>query len=59
VVTVAASILTAAYHMLQDGTTYQDLGSSHFERIDRGRATRRLVGRLQALGYDVELREAA
>lgn len=59
VVAVAASILTAAYHMLQDGTTYQDLGSSHFERIDRGRATRRLVGRLQALGYDVQLREAA
>ncbi len=29
---VAASILTAAYHMLRDGTFYQDLGASHFHR---------------------------
>ena len=27
---VAASILTAAYHMLKDGTFYQDLGADHF-----------------------------
>jgi transposase len=29
---VAASILTAAYHMLQQGVLYQDLGPEHFER---------------------------
>ena len=29
---VAASILTAAYHMLRDGTVYQDLGPDHFDR---------------------------
>ena len=29
---VAASILTAIYHMLQDGTLYQDLGADHFDR---------------------------
>jgi transposase len=29
---VAASILTAAYHMLRDGTFYQDLGANHFHR---------------------------
>jgi transposase len=29
---VAASILTAAYHMLKDGTFYQDLGAAHFDR---------------------------
>src|SRR5215218_3789972 len=29
---VAASILTAAYHMLRDGTFYQDLGPDHFSR---------------------------
>ena len=27
---VAASMLTAAYHMLKDGTLYQDLGADHF-----------------------------
>ena len=29
---VAASMLTAAYHMLRDGTFYQDLGADHFDR---------------------------
>jgi len=29
---VAASIFTAAYHMLRDGTLYQDLGDTHFNR---------------------------
>jgi transposase len=26
---VAASILTAIYHMLKDGTMYQDVGCNH------------------------------
>jgi transposase len=29
---VAASILTAVYHMLKDGTFYEDLGAAHFDR---------------------------
>jgi hypothetical protein len=29
---VAASILTAAYHMLKDGTFSEDLGAVHFDR---------------------------
>jgi transposase len=29
---VAASRLTAIYHMLTDGTTYKDLGAGHFQR---------------------------
>ena len=32
----AASILTAAYHMLRDGTFYQDLGAKHFHRVSAG-----------------------
>ena len=32
IVAVAASILTAIYHMIEDGTTYQGLGGNHFER---------------------------
>ena len=30
-VRVAASILTAAYHMLKNGTVYQDLGANYFD----------------------------
>jgi len=29
---VAASILTVAYHLLPDGTFYQDLGADYFRR---------------------------
>jgi transposase len=28
---VAASMLTAAYHMLKDGAFYRDLGANHFD----------------------------
>ena len=32
IMAVVASILTAIYHMLKDGTMYHDLGSDHFKR---------------------------
>ena len=52
---VAASILTAAYHMLRDGTLYQDLGTHHFERRDNLAQAKHLVARLHSLGYRAEL----
>jgi transposase len=52
---VAAAILTAAYHMLVDGTLYQDLGASHFDRNNQAANTKRLVTRLKNLGYDVQI----
>ena len=52
---VAASILTAAYHMLKDGTPYQDLGPDHLDRRSKEVQARRLVRRLANLGYAVEL----
>lgn len=58
VVAVAAAMLTTIYWMLRNGTTYQDLGVAHFDRRVSERTTRRLVDRLQALGYYVELRKA-
>jgi transposase len=51
----AASILTAAYHMLKDGTTYQDLGSNHFNKRSKTTHTQHLVKRLEQLGYAVEI----
>src|SRR6266478_3111329 len=56
---VAASILTAAYHMLTDGTLYQDLGADHFDRRAKAAQTKRLVNRLQSLGYHVQITPAA
>jgi transposase len=56
---VAASILTAAYHMLKDGTVYHDLGPDHFNRRSKSTLKQRLVGRLQHMGYVVELKPIA
>lgn len=58
IVAVAASILTAAYHMLSTGTVYSDLGPQHFDRRDKHKQANRLKLRLQNLGYLVELRPA-
>jgi transposase len=56
---VAASILTAAYHMLKDGTFYQDLGATHFDRRRPDAQARRLIKRLADLGFSVQLKPAA
>jgi len=55
IVAVAASILTAIYHMLKDGTMYQDLGPNHFDARAKERQKNRLIKRLADLGYAVEL----
>jgi transposase len=52
---VAASMLTAAYHMLKDGTLYQDLGADHFDTRAKGKHVLRLVNRLKNLGFDVQI----
>jgi transposase len=59
IMAVAASILTAIYHMLKDGTLYQDLGSNHFQSRSKGQQTQRLVKRLADLGYEVALKPLA
>jgi transposase len=56
---VAASMLTAAYHMLKDGTLYQDLGADHFDRTSKPAQTKRLIARLQTLGYEVQITPVA
>jgi transposase len=52
---VAASMLTAAYHMLSNGTLYQDLGAGHFDQRAKGKQLVRLVNRLKDLGYQVQI----
>ena len=56
---VAASILTAAYYMIANGTFYQDLGAGHFERRAKPTQIKRLVAKLQSLGYNVEIKPLA
>src|SRR5216683_5013771 len=59
IVAVAASMLTAAYHMLRDGVEYEDLTGSYFDTRDRTKLAKRLIRRLQDLGLTVEVRATA
>lgn len=52
---VGHSILTAAWHMLQNGELYNDLGGDYFTRRDPDRITKRLVRQLETLGHTVTL----
>jgi transposase len=52
IVAVAASMLTAIYHMLKNNTEYVDLGPHHFVK-DRQRAANQLLRKLTRLGYEV------
>jgi transposase len=56
---VAASLLTTAYHMLKNGTIYQDLGPNHFDPLAKQKHALRLVQRLQKLGYAVQIQPTA
>jgi transposase len=55
---VAASILTAVYHMLRDGTFYQDLGADHFHHTSPEAQADRLVRQLAKLGFTCTLAPA-
>ena len=54
-VAVGHTILTIAYHVLARQTVYQDLGAQYVDTRDRLAVERRLVRRLEALGYKVSL----
>ena len=52
---VGHSILTTAWHMLQTGELYNDLGGDYFTRQNPDRTTKRLIRQLEALGHRVTL----
>jgi hypothetical protein len=53
ILAVAASMLTAAYHLLRDGIEYTDLSADHLSHRDTGKAIQRLLKRLADLGCQV------
>jgi transposase len=57
-VAVAASILTTAYHMMKDGTCFQDLGADHFARRAPEKTVAKLAARIRNLGFEVDIRAA-
>jgi transposase len=54
-VAVGHSILVIAYHLLTKREPYHDLGVTYFDQRARQAVERRLVRRLEALGYTVSL----
>jgi transposase len=52
---VAASLLTAAYHMLKDGTLYQDLGPDHFRKSSLKAHVQRLARQITKLGFSCQI----
>ncbi|KVA53985.1 transposase [Burkholderia cepacia] len=54
IVAVAASMLTAAWHMLRNGVEYTDLGPDYFNRYDIQGTVKRLLKRLTDLGYPMQ-----
>src|SRR5260221_6392470 len=56
---VAASILTAIYHMLKNGTLHHDLGAGYFDRRAPHIKLKRLVNQITRLGFEVTLQPIA
>ena len=59
ILAVAHSILVAAYHMLVRKEPYQDLGHDYFDQLKPELTAKRLVGRLETLGFQVTLQPKA
>ncbi len=52
-VAVAHSILVIAYHIIQDGTAYVDLGANYYDEHNAEQVQKRLIKRLEHLGLKV------
>ncbi len=55
-VAVGHTILVMAYYVLTRREPYRELGPNYFDEHDRRRVERRLVHRLEQLGYSVDLK---
>lgn len=55
IMAVAHQLLTVIFHMLRDGRPYQEPGSGYYDQQRKPEITRRLVERLEKLGYQVTL----
>src|SRR6266568_4551061 len=54
-IAVGHTLLVIVYHVLADEKAYQELGGNYFDNYDRQAVQKRLVHRLEKLGYEVTL----
>jgi transposase len=57
IVAVAHSILVIAYHLIQRKEPYRELGGNYFDQHNPEAVSKRLVKRLEKLGYQVSLQQ--
>jgi transposase len=58
-VVVGHSILEAAYFIIRDQVTYQELGADYLDQLNKDRLIRYHVRRLQRLGFNVDIQQLA
>ena len=56
ILATAHQILIIAFHILRDGTKYQERGGDFYDRLNPEKAQRRLTERLERLGWHVVLK---
>ena len=54
-IAVGHTLLVIVYHVLADEKDYQELGGNFFDEHDRQAVQKRLIHRLEKLGYEVTL----
>jgi transposase len=54
-IAVGHTLLVIVYHLLSEDKDYQELGGNYFDEWDRQAVQKRLVRRLEKLGYQVKL----
>lgn len=57
-VAVGHTILITTYHMLKENKTYEEFGDSYFDNLHRQTVERRLIRKLEGLGYSFALQPA-
>ena len=55
IIAIAHSILVIAYHLITRQESYRDLGADYFDKQRPEATKKRLVKRLEKLGYEVSL----
>ena len=55
---VAHRMLIIAWHIIQNGTVYEELGGNHYDRLHPDRSARRLIKRLEQIGFHVTVKKA-
>ncbi len=57
IMATAHRLLVIIFHIIRDGTVYQEQGADYFDQRNKRKITRRLLERLERLGYQVTLQE--